>query len=109
MTTGTGIVTTSFKLAATNLAPQGIADPPVGAQDGVDNVARTFRTDVLDVRRLASDAYLGMYGLGGHDWTGADVAMFQPDSSLTRRSASERRAADGRGRAGDGGPGNRLP
>ncbi len=32
LTAGTGIVTASFKLAATNLAPQGIADPPVGGQ-----------------------------------------------------------------------------
>ncbi|MEJ7594182.1 MAG: hypothetical protein WKF77_21800 [Planctomycetaceae bacterium] len=98
----------SFKLASTNLAPQGIADPPVaipvtssaitGSSSGFSTqssglVAPSLANDndrgvKQDRPVLALDARLRHYGLEAHGDTRVTAAVLQPDASLIHRSAS---------------------
>ena len=105
---GAGTVKTSFKLASTNLAPQGIADPPpvspvsspaiTGSTSGFSMQSRELIAPPLanhndrrvrqDRPVLALDPRPRHYGVEAHGGTRVTAAMLQPDTSLTHRSAS---------------------
>ena len=58
LTTGTGTVTATFKLAAGNTSPQGIADPFAGSADTLDLVDAA---GTQDLEAALADPYAGTF------------------------------------------------